>query len=383
MRFADVLLTIGLNIRKDQVLIIFAEGEAADMVPPLCDMAAKRGVDQVWIDSPTSPCQDLPQNILEKADIGQCTLVYLSAPYTQQPALHGGCHLSREGLRQAYAQGKMSYVKSVYPTSSWACRVYPELGETYAQEALRQAFVRFSYLDSQDPIQDWRQQQSFQEQIKKGLEASELVEIHFKGAGNDCYFRLLEGCKWLGGSSTNPFNGQLYLPNIPSIEIFTVPDRMGTRGILRSSKPLVFQGQLIEEIVLEFSQGQVIRASAGKGEAQLQKILQTDQGASYLGELALVPVSSPMGETGRIFYDTLLDENAACHVALGKGTPAVLPDHYHESVKSLQDRGINHSSLHVDIVVGTSDLDVTGLDKFGRTIPLMDNGEWVIEGKTS
>ena len=284
----------------------------------------------------------------------------------------------QEGFQMAVAGGEVSIVKTVVPGASWARLVYPELEEDEALSRLWENFIRICRLDQDDPVAAWREHQRRIQEKRTRLDSLGLDTLYLEGPGTKLTVRLVQGGKWIGGCVENTRTGQRYVPNIPTEEVFFVPDRRRVEGVVSSTVPLNYKGSLIEGIRLEVRDGRVIAHSAQRGEELLTSILNTDEGSCYFGEVSLVSVQSPIYQTGRIFYDTLLDENAVCHMALGRGTPGILDGGYELSRKEREDVGINNSAIHVDFMIGSTQLDVDGRTEAGERVAIMRGGDWVI-----
>ena len=208
------------------------------------------------------------------------------------------------------------------------------------------------------------------------MNAKRFSTLHFQGPGTDLRVGLSDGHIWMGGSEAAK-NGVTCNPNIPTEEIFTTPHRARCDGHVRSTKPLSYSGTLIRDIEVRFEAGRIVGARASSGQDVLDKVLDTDEGARRLGEVALVPNSSPISASGLLFYNTLYDENAACHVAIGQAYRTCLEGGTTASDAELAERGANSSLIHIDWMIGSGEVDITGIHADGATEPLMRAGEWV------
>jgi aminopeptidase len=208
------------------------------------------------------------------------------------------------------------------------------------------------------------------------LNQRDFLELRYRGPGTDLTIGLADGHLWAGGAEPAK-NGITCNPNIPTEEVFTTPHRMRVQGTVRSTKPLAYQGTLIEDIVVTFADGKITEANASKGAEVLRKVLETDEGAARLGEVALVPHSSPISASGLLFRNTLFDENAASHIALGQAYTTCLRDSVGVPMERLAERGANASLIHIDWMIGSGALDIDGVTKDGAVEPLMRGGEFV------
>jgi aminopeptidase len=264
-----------------------------------------------------------------------------------------------------------------YATPAWALNVFPDLNEAEAVEALWEAIFAASRINESDPVEAWRIHNSRLHDRRLYLNERRFSALRFRGPGTDLTVGLADDHEWAGGSESAR-NGIICNPNIPTEEVFTTPHAMRVDGKVRSTKPLSYQGTLIEGIEVRFAEGRIVEAHATTGESVLKRVLETDAGASRLGEVALVPASSPIAKSGVLFYNTLFDENAASHIALGQAYNKCIRNYEALSEEELVARGANRSLIHIDWMIGSSEVDVDGLAADGTTQPLMRAGEWVL-----
>jgi len=262
------------------------------------------------------------------------------------------------------------------PTAGWAARVFPNLPATEAVVKLWEAiFFTARVLDAADPAVAWAAHCRNVTGRKDWLNELKLDAIHFKGPGTDLRLGLVVNHAWVGVQSTFK-NGITGSPNIPTEEIFTMPHRLRAEGRVASSRPVSVRGQLVDGIVVEFRDGVAVSARAAKGEETLQRLLASDDGAKRLGEVALVPNSGKVAQTGLLFYNTLYDENAASHIALGAAYAENLKGYAELSESQRSEAGANDSIIHVDWMIGSGEMDVDGVHADSSTIALMRSGEW-------
>jgi aminopeptidase len=262
-----------------------------------------------------------------------------------------------------------------YPTASWAKRVFPGDDEEVAVAKLAEAIFSASRVDGPDPVAAWAQHNGALARRAAWLNEMRFFALHYYGPGTDLTLGLAEGHEWHGGASTAK-NGITCNPNIPTEEVFTTPHARNVEGFVRSTKPLSYQGTLIDDIAVRFEGGRIVEARASRGEDVLKKVLDTDEGARRLGEVALVPHSSPISKSGILFYNTLFDENASCHVALGQCYAKCFVDGATLSPEEIAAKGGNASLIHIDWMIGSDEIDIDGLDEQGRRTPVFRNGEW-------
>ncbi len=261
------------------------------------------------------------------------------------------------------------------PTPAWARKVFPGLGEEEAVEKLWDTIFSVSRVDG-DPIANWRDFADVMGKRRDRMNALDLVELHFTSSnGTDLRVGLAEKNVW-GGVDELSEKGIKFIPNMPTEEIFTAPHRERVNGIAHLTKPYVFGGDLIEDAVLTFKDGAVVDYDAGKGKELLKQLIESDEGSMRLGEVALVPASSPINRVGVLFYNTLFDENAACHIALGRGYPTTTEGGDAMTKEQLLERGVNWSNVHEDVMIGYKDTHVTGITASGEEVEIFINGEW-------
>ena len=263
-----------------------------------------------------------------------------------------------------------------YATPSWARIVFPDLPEAEAVARLWDAIFAASRIDEVDPVAAWAAHNAALHARTAALNEKRFSALHFSGPGTDLTVGLADGHLWLGGSEPSK-TGIVCNPNIPSEEVFTTPHMAHVDGTVRSTKPLSYQGTLIEGIEVRFENGQIVQSSSRTGHAVLERVLGTDDGARRLGEVALVPHSSPISASGLLFFNTLFDENAASHIALGQSYRTCIEGGTTASDVELIKRGANSSLIHIDWMIGSGEIDVDGIDASGGKAPVMRRGEFV------
>ena len=261
-------------------------------------------------------------------------------------------------------------------TPAWAAAVFPDLSQDEALARLWDAIFAASRADQPDPVAAWKQHDANLHARAKRLNEKRYSALHFRGPGTDLRVGLADDHLWLGGGTTAG-NGRYCIPNMPTEEVFTTPHKDRAEGRVTSTKPLSYQGTMIEEISVRFQDGKIVEAHASQGNEVLQKMIETDDGARRLGEVALVPHSSPIASSGLLFMNTLFDENAACHIALGKAYSTCLKDGDSLTPEQLAARGANDSLIHVDWMIGSNRIDVDGISAADNSEPVMRAGEWV------
>lgn len=261
-------------------------------------------------------------------------------------------------------------------TPGWARQVFPDLPQDQAVAALWEAIFAACRVDVADPVAEWAAHNRTLHARTAFLNGKDFRALHFRGPGTDLRVGLADGHLWSGGAEAAK-NSITCNPNIPTEEVFTTPHKLRVEGVVRSTKPLAYQGTLIEDIAVRFEAGRIVEANASKGAEVLQKVLATDEGAARLGEVALVPHSSPISRSGLLFRNTLFDENAASHIALGQAYTTCLRDAAGVPMEQLAERGANASLIHIDWMIGSGEVDLDGITQSGAVEPLMRKGEFV------
>ncbi len=400
-RYAELTVKVGLNLRPGQRLIIIkAPLEAAPLIRLITAEAYKAGarlVDIFWYDdeltlarlrhAPRDSFAEVAewkyQGLLQAVQQGDAVLsVRGEAPDLGRgfdPDLVSEMQRSQwTHFRPALdilSRNGTNWTVIAAPIPSWAAKVYPDLPPQEGVARLWQQIFRFCRLDTPDPVAAWQQHARELSARCAHMNARQYVGLHLRGGGNDFRIGLPAGHVWMGGSghtlAGHPFNA-----NLPTEEIFTLPHKDQTEGVVKASLPLSYGGQLMEDFSLTFAGGRVVDLQAAAGEDALRNLIGSDEGAARLGEIALVPHSSPIAQSGALFYDGLIDENAACHLALGKAYAFNLTGGDQMTAEELAAAGANASLVHVDFMIGSPALDVDGLTADGRAEPVLRGGEW-------
>ena len=273
--------------------------------------------------------------------------------------------------------GKYKWCIAVVPSKAWAKQIFPSKEEDEAVEALWEAILTCSRVDG-NALANWDNHNNNLQRKVKQLEALDLQYLEYKASnGTDFKVELMKDVHWGAGIEATS-DGRVFNPNIPSEEVFTSPKAGSCEGIVYASKPLSYNGQLIEGFSVRFKDGKVVEVKAKKNQKQLEHMVKMDEGASMLGEVALVPYDSPIQNSGLLFYETLFDENAACHLALGHGFKELLPGGENMTSEEAKEFGLNDSIIHVDFMIGTKDLEIVGTSFSGKKTTLFKNGNWAI-----
>lgn len=400
-RFAEVAIKIGLNLQAGQDLVLRASIEHLTLVRKLVKEAYKAGAKNVVVmyndDENTlalfehgskQALESAPQWLIDgyvKAIEGNAAHLGITGG---NPSLLKDVDPEKIALAhkaQGTASQKLIALVSAFATNwsaisfaspAWAKEVFPTLSETEAVAKLWEAIFDISRVNEADPVAAWQVHLDNLRSKKDMLNNKRYKILHFRGPGTDLEVGLVENHRWVGGTASAK-NGVACVPNIPTEEVFTMPHAERVQGYVSSTKPLSVFGNIIEEMYVRFEAGVIVEAKAKKGQEVLEKLLETDAGAKRLGEVALVPHSSPVSRSGILFYNTLFDENATCHIALGKCYGENLQNYTNLSEAERQAAGANDSLIHEDWMIGSDKVDVDGVHASGEREALMRSGEWV------
>ncbi|MBP2650287.1 MAG: peptidase aminopeptidase [Firmicutes bacterium] len=402
-KYAKLIVKTGVNLQPGQPLVIVSPIECAYFARVVAELAYQEGASEVtvhWKDELLAKVKFLfaPEKVFEKfpqwekelyTDSVRAGAAFISIAASDpeilkdvKPDLVAKAQKAASTALAEYREKLMSNqntwcVVSI-PTVAWAKKVFPGMPETEAIEKLWQAILKTVRVDAQDPVVAWDEHKNNLKQKLDFLNTYKFKYLHYKNSlGTDLTVELPENHIWLGGSEYTPGKVE-FIANMPTEEVFTVPKRTGVNGTVVSSKPLNYNGNLIENFSLTFKAGKVVDFKAKKGQDVLKNLLANDDGAAYLGEVALVPFDSPISNTNILFYNTLFDENASCHLALGKAYPVCLAGSENMDKDSLIVAGVNDSLVHEDFMVGTKDLEIIGTTAEGAQIPVFKNGNFAI-----
>src|SRR5215216_445431 len=412
-KYAEAIVRVGLNLRAGQRLII--TNSASRGVPPAgrelvhevskaAYAAGARYVDVIWGDeemmrirlqnAPADSFDEYPKwhvnGILDMIKNGDALL----SIYANNPGVYNGLDPERIGaLQQAHLQNyqeigiqvsrnAINWCVVASGAPAWARKIFPELPEKEAEEKLWQAIFETTRATQADPVAAWQEHIKNLRKRADYLQAKKYTGLHYraeshedKSQNTDFTLGLPRGHKWISAQSLAE-NGVVFTANMPTEEIFTLPDRQRAEGTVQASFPLSYGGSLIEDFNVTFENGRVVKVSAKRNEAILQKLVDTDEGSSHLGEVALVPASSPIATRGHLFYNTLFDENASCHIAIGRAYRFTLAGGEELTDEEFNAAGGNTSLNHVDFMIGSPQMDIDGIAEDGTREPVMRQGEW-------
>ncbi|MGE5374427.1 MAG: aminopeptidase [Bacteroidota bacterium] len=408
-KYAEAIVRVGLNLRAGQRLII--TNAVARGVPPatrpLVHEVAKaayaagaRFVDVIWGDeemlrirlqsAPADSFDEYPtwhvNGILDMINRGDALL----SIYGNDPDVYAGLDPERVGAMQKSHLHNYQHVNAKVSRNAinwcvvaagapaWAKKIFPDLPEEEAQQKLWQAIFETTRATEPDPVAAWQEHIRNLRKRADFLQAKKFSALHYKSENTDLTLGLPRGHKWISAQSLAE-NGVVFTANMPTEEIFTLPDRTRAEGMVFSTFPLSYGGSLIEGFSVTFENGRIVRVSAKKNEALLQKLVDTDEGSTRLGEVALVPASSPIARRGHLFYNTLFDENASCHIAIGRAYRFTLTGGEELTEEEFTAAGGNTSLTHVDFMIGSPHMDIDGITGNGSHEPVMRAGEWAFD----
>ena len=401
-KYAELIVRTGANVQKGQVVQLTISVEQhlfAAMITEECYKAGAKKVNIDWTYDPHSRLNFLyaDQEVLSKvlpweeekmkqmvADLPVRIYIVSEDPDAMNgidPQKLSDVSQSRAKVIKPYRNaidGKHQWLIAAYPSLKWAKKCFPDASDEEAIDNLWKAVLKTVRVrEDNDPVADWKAHTDLLTEKADWLNHQGFTSLRYRSAnGTDFSVELIPDAKWDGAGATNANNGVFYIPNMPTEEIFTSPLAGKCEGTLVAVKPLSWNSQLIENFSITFEHGKAVSCRAEKGQELLERIIHMDEGACMLGEVALVPKESPVNQCGFLFYETLFDENACCHCALGRGFKEVLPDGDNLSVEEAKMKGINDSIIHVDFMVGADDLSIDGIKPDGSEIPIFRNGTW-------
>ena len=399
--YARLIVRTGANVQKGQSVLVYAGLDQPEFVEMVADEAYKAGAAEVEVVWQHQPLTKLNVRHKSVKRLGEVKDWEIAKQRWQADTLPARIHIISDdpdglaGMNQAkYAKGMQAryavlkpfidarenreqWCIAAVPGAKWAKKVFPSLPKGRAVEALWEAILSCSRALEGDPIQNWVEHDAYLASRCEHLNSLGLVALEYRSAnGTDLRVGLIPQAQFIGDGERRRINGVLTNPNIPSEEVFITPNAGEAEGIVYATRPLSFQGVLIEDFSVRFENGRAVEVHAGKNEDALRQLISMDEGSCMLGECALVPYDSPIRNSGIMFYNTLFDENAACHLALGRGYSSNIRDYDKYSLEELRALGVNDSMVHEDFMIGSEDLSVTGVTASGERVEIFRNGGW-------
>ncbi|MEG1256499.1 aminopeptidase [Clostridium sp.] len=400
-KYASLSVSIGVNVQPGQILVIKSPVECVNFTRIIVEEAYKLGASEVivhwndeecgklkYLNSPMEVFESYPnwmkESMLSYAEKGACFLsISASNPELLKDvdpkkisASQKSSSLATRSFSERLMSNKNSWSIIALPTNSWATKVFPTLSEEEAVKKLWGNIFKIVRVDNENPIKAWEIHKNTLVEKMKYLNDKNFKALHFTNSiGTDFTLELVENHLWIGGAEYTP-DGVEFIANMPTEEIFSMPKKTGVNGKVVSSKPLNYGGNLINNFSITFNDGRVVDFEAETGYESLKTLIETDEGSHYLGEVALVPFDSPISNSEIIFFNTLYDENASCHLAFGKAYNLCLKDGVEMTSEEILLAGGNDSLTHVDFMIGTSDLSITGIAFDDSKTPVFINGNW-------
>ncbi|MFV0558441.1 MAG: aminopeptidase [Enterococcus sp.] len=399
-KYAQLITEVGVNIQPGHTIVLQVSVDQAPLARLVTKKAYELGAAEVavqWTDDfvqkafLTNAAQDrlenIPQHIIDRADDWVEKGASRISIVSSNPAALAGVDPERVAtyqaaagkallnLRKATQANKVSWTIAAAAGIEWAQKVFPELTPEAAQEQLWAEIFKTTRIDQKDPIAAWKAHDETLISKSAELNKEQFVALHYTAPGTDLIVGLPKNHLWEGAGSFN-VRGEKFMANMPTEEVFTAPESGRVDGVVASTKPLSYAGTIISGMKFTFKDGKVVAFSAEQGEEVLAKLLATDEGAKHLGEVALVPDPSPISQSGITFFNTLFDENASNHLALGSAYPFNLKGGTEMSEEELIAAGLNRSQTHVDFMIGSAEMDIDGIREDGTRVPVFRKGDW-------
>ena len=399
-RLAEIAVKVGLRLERGQDLFLTAPVAALPLVRRIAEHAYKAGaglVTPIFSDeemtlarfrfAPDASFDRAPAwlydgvarafaaNTARLAIVGEDPMLLADEDPAKAARANKANSIAYRPALEKIAAFDINWTIVAYPSLSWAKRVFAGEEDEVAVGRLAEAIFAASRIDNDDPIAAWAEHNAALSRRTDWLTSKRFHALHYSGPGTNLTIGLADGHQWQGGASQAK-NGIACNPNIPTEEVFTTPHALRVEGHVVGAKPLSYQGSLIDGIAVRFEAGRIVEANAARGEDVLRKVLATDEGAGRLGEVALVPHSSPISKSGLMFFNTLFDENAACHIAVGQCYSQCFVGGDKLTPEEVAARGGNTSVIHIDWMIGSERIDIDGLDANGGRTPVFRQGEW-------
>ncbi len=397
--YAKLIVRVGANVKSGQNVVIQADLDQPEFVKQVVAEAYAAGARKVEVEWSYQPLTKIhiehrTAEVLETVEdweVAKLThrkntlpaMIYL---LSVDPDGMNGVNREKYALQVAARYKKLKAIRdemenkyqwciAAVPGEKWAQKMFPRLSTAEAVEKLWQAILYTSRAEG-DAIENWRKHNEFLKEKCDYLNGLGLKSLEYSASNGTCLtVGLMDNALFMGGGEYTLL-GNFFNANIPSEEVFITPKRGQAEGIVYSSRPLCYRGELIEDFYIRFENGRAVEAKAKKNEELLNIIINMDEGSHYLGECALVPYDSPIRNSGLLFYNTLFDENAACHLALGEGFSNCIKDYDKYTLEECRKMGVNESMIHEDFMIGTADLNIVGVTKGGERIEIFKNGNW-------
>lgn len=399
-QYAELTVYVGLNVQKGQFVVINTTTDTLEFTRLVVKKAYEAGAKRVQVNyedpvltrthfelAPEDAFKDFPQwSVVQRDEVINTggSFLWIDA---EDPDLLTGIPAKRladwqktagkalERYRQAVGTDKIAWSIVAIPSPKWAQKVFPELPADQQMEALWQAIFKTVRIGEGNAVEAWKNHIAFLEKRAAQLNDKRFVKLQYSAPGTDLTIELPDKHIWMTGASKTP-QGNPFIANMPTEEVYTVPLKHGVDGTVRNTKPLVYQGNVIDNFTLTFEKGKIVNAHAETGQELLNEMISADEGAAYLGEVALVPHHSPISDSNILFYNTLFDENASNHLAIGDSYPTCYEGARDLERNQLAAIGLNTSIVHEDFMIGSSSMDIDGVKADGSKEPIFRNGNW-------
>ncbi|MFB6468263.1 aminopeptidase [Cytobacillus sp. Hz8] len=399
-KYAELVVKVGVNVQKGQTVVINTKLEAVDLVRLIVKKTYEVGARDVivnWNDDQVSRIRyDLaPDDVFleypkwrakETEELAENGAAFIAIDSSNPDLLKGVDHTRIANFQKAagsalqtyrrYVQSdKVSWTVIAAPSEAWADKVFPNEPKENRVSKLWDAIFSSTRINEADPVAAWKNHDQTLHEKVQYLNTKRYHKLHYKAPGTDLTIELPEKHLWVGAGSHNA-KGDEFMANMPTEEVFTVPLKTGVNGVVSSTKPLSYAGNIIDQFTITFKNGRIVDVTAKEGEKILKGLVETDEGSHYLGEVALVPFNSPISQSNLLFYNTLFDENASNHLAIGSAYAFCIEDGKQMSKEELAANGLNESLTHVDFMIGGKQMDIDGITSDGKTEPIFRNGDW-------
>ena len=400
-KYAELLVVTGINVTEGHTVVLSVDVDQAPLARLITKAAYERGAKEVivkWADDELSRLHFTNQDLETLTEVPESKIVEMnemieagasrisvrsSAPDalagidpTKMAESRKASSIAMRPMMEVTQSNKVSWLVAAASGAEWAAKVFPDLNSSEEQiDALWDAIFNSVHLYEEDPIAHWAEKVNTLQSKADELNSESFTALHFKGPGTDLVVGLPELHRFEGAGSTNA-RGEVFVANLPTEEVFSAPDANRVDGVVVSTKPLSYSGTIIEGMEFHFENGKVTKVTADQGEEVLQKLIEQDEGASRLGEVALVPDASPISQSGLTFYNTLFDENASNHLALGSAYAFNIVGGTEMTREELNAAGLNESNTHVDFMIGSDKMDIDGIKADGTIVPVFRKGAW-------
>ncbi|MBI0578915.1 aminopeptidase [Neobacillus cucumis] len=399
-KYAELAVKVGVNVQKGQTLVVNASLDAAEFVRLVVKKAYEVGAFNVvvnWADdfvsrtkydlAPDEAFQEYPAwRAKETEELAEKGAAFMSVISSSPDLLKGvnperisnfqkaaGTALAK--YRQAIQSDKVSWTVVAAASPAWAAKVFPDVRSEQQVEKLWEAIFKATRADVDNPVDAWKKHDENLHEKVHYLNEKKYLKLHYKAPGTDLTIELPKNHLWVGAGSINE-NGHEFMANMPTEEVFTVPLKTGVNGTVASTKPLSYGGNIIDRFSITFENGKIVGVTAEEGEEILKRLVETDEGSHYLGEVALVPFNSPISQSNILFFNTLFDENASNHLAIGSAYAFCIEGGKKMSADELKENGLNQSITHVDFMIGSAEMDIDGITADGKSEPVFRGGNW-------